>query len=895
MARKRHLFFHHLQSLLRFRHAVWLLYLLLALAGLILASQSPMVGGQPPKAHHQALQQTASTSLASDPVDQGKQLYEAGRYTDAITQLQQGLEHYQQQGDQLRQAMVLSNLSLTYQQLGNWSEATQAVTQALKLMQTVPSSRFSSDQAQVIAQSFDIEGRLLLAIGKPEDALDNWSKSLAIYTQLKDSTGILRSQINQARAFQALGMQQRALTTLTQQQTTIKTQPDSTVKAVGLRSLGEVLQFIGETESAQAMLKQSLDVAQRIGSSTDIGAALLSLGNQARFREQLPEALNYYRQAATSKATSRLPAQLNQLSTLIQLNETSEAQSLWPQIQTQVAQLPLSRSGIYAQINLAQSLMQLNHSRDQDQHNNSSTLPPTPSLLAAQTILEEAITHAQTLSDIRAQAEALGSLGEWYALNEQPTKAQSLLQQAILQSQSLNAPEISYRLQWRLGHLLKQQGNSIDAIAAYRVAVQELQNLRTDLTTVDNTIQFSFRNSVEPVYREYVDLLLTEKKPNQESLKAARETIDALQTAEIANFLQVSCLDTNKVAIDAVTDKEDPTAAFIYSILLPDRMAVILKLPRRSELQYFSTTSEQPQEFKDQFETRVKRLRQALRQRTSQEVPVNAQWLYDKLIRPGESMIAHSGAKTLVFVLDGNLRNIPIAALHDGKQFLIEQPYNIALLPGLQLFEPQRLQQRKLRVIAAGLSKSPLPEFSPLDSVATELKEIQAEVPSVELLNQAFTRPALIAKVSTLPFPVIHLATHGEFSSKVDETFILAWDGRIKLKQLDTMLKTSNLRRTVPIELLVLSACETVVGDQQAALGLAGVAVRAGARSTLATLWQVDDQATASLIGQFYQELAKPNVSKAEALGKAQRFLAEKPEYQHPYYWAPFVLVGNWM
>jgi CHAT domain-containing protein len=226
---------------------------------------------------------------------------------------------------------------------------------------------------------------------------------------------------------------------------------------------------------------------------------------------------------------------------------------------------------------------------------------------------------------------------------------------------------------------------------------------------------------------------------------------------------------------------------------------------------------------------------------------------------------------------------------------LIEQPYNIALLPGLQLFEPQRLQQRKLRVIAAGLSKSPLPEFSPLDSVATELKEIQAEVPSVELLNQAFTRPALIAKVSTLPFPVIHLATHGEFSSKVDETFILAWDGRIKLKQLDTMLKTSNLRRTVPIELLVLSACETVVGDQQAALGLAGVAVRAGARSTLATLWQVDDQATASLIGQFYQELAKPNVSKAEALGKAQRFLAEKPEYQHPYYWAPFVLVGNWM
>jgi CHAT domain-containing protein/predicted negative regulator of RcsB-dependent stress response len=895
MARKRRIFFHHLQPLLRFRRAVWLLYLLLALAGLILTTQMPMVGAHPPKPHHPALQQITQASLASDPVEQGKQLYEAGRYTEAIADLQQGLEHYQQQGDQLRQAMVLSNLSLTYQQLGNWPDATQAVTKSLKLLQIVPNSRLAGDQAQVLAQSFDIQGRLLLATGKPEDALDSWSKSLAIYTQLKDSIGILRSQINQARAFQVLGMQQRALTTLTQLQATIKTQPDSTVKAVGLRSLGEVLQFVGETESAQAMLKQSLDVAQRISSSTDIGAALLSLGNQARFREQLPEALKYYRQAASSRATSRLQAQLNQLSTLIQLNETSEAQSLWSQIQTQVAQLPPSRAGVYARINLAQSLMQLNHFRDQDQQNDSSVLPPTPILLAAQTTLDEAIAHAQTLGDIRAQAEALGSLGEWYVLNNQAKKAQGLLQQAILQSQSLNTPEISYRLQWRLGHLLQQQGNLTGAIAAYRVAVQELQNLRTDLTTVDNTIQFSFRKSVEPVYREYVDLLLTEKTPSQENLKAARAAIDSLQTAEIANFLQVSCLDTNKVSIDAVTDKEDPTAAFIYSILLPNRMAIILKLPRRSELQYFSTTSDQPLQFKDQFETRVKRFRQALGQRTSQEVYVNAQWLYNKLIRPEESVIANSGVKTLVFVLDGNLRNIPIAALHDGKRFFIKQSYNIALLPGLQLFEPQRQQQRKLKVIAAGLSESPSPEFSPLPFVTTELAQIQAQVPSVELLNQAFTRQAFTEKVNALPFPVVHLATHGKFASKVDETFILAWNDRITLNQLSTMLKISNLRRTVPIELLVLSACQTVVGDQQAALGLAGVAVRAGARSTLATLWQIDDQATSLLVGQFYQELAKPNGYKAEALSKAQRFLAEQPEYQHPYYWAPFVLVGNWM
>ncbi|MEL6502431.1 MAG: CHAT domain-containing protein, partial [Cyanobacteria bacterium J06623_1] len=118
------------------------------------------------------------------------------------------------------------------------------------------------------------------------------------------------------------------------------------------------------------------------------------------------------------------------------------------------------------------------------------------------------------------------------------------------------------------------------------------------------------------------------------------------------------------------------------------------------------------------------------------------------------------------------------------------------------------------------------------------------------------------------------------------------------VNQFDNLLRAGSLRRSKPIELLVLSACNTAQGDNEAILGLAGVAVRAGARSTIATLWSADDEATANLMGKFYTNLSQDNeISKARALRQAQlQLLAESDsQYRHPFYWAPFVLVGNWL
>ena len=138
------------------------------------------------------------------------------------------------------------------------------------------------------------------------------------------------------------------------------------------------------------------------------------------------------------------------------------------------------------------------------------------------------------------------------------------------------------------------------------------------------------------------------------------------------------------------------------------------------------------------------------------------------------------------------------------------------------------------------------------------------------------------------------MATHGQFSSRAEDTFLLTWNDRINVKNLDRLLQ-NRFTQDTPIELLILSACQTAAGDDRAALGLAGVAIRSGARSTVATLWSIQDDSTAKLISQFYRELKTPGASKAEALRKAQLSLLQSEEYQHPFYWSAFILLGNWL
>ena len=162
------------------------------------------------------------------------------------------------------------------------------------------------------------------------------------------------------------------------------------------------------------------------------------------------------------------------------------------------------------------------------------------------------------------------------------------------------------------------------------------------------------------------------------------------------------------------------------------------------------------------------------------------------------------------------------------------------------------------------------------------------------LENQDFRLASMQQELKETPYSIVHIASHGQFASDVRNTFLLTFDDKLTMDRLERFMALGQYRDQ-PVELLTLSACQTAAGDDRAALGLAGVAVKAGARSVVATLWFINDQASAQLVTEFYRQLRDPDVSKAKALQQAQVQLLSDRRYQHPGYWSPFLLIGNWL
>jgi CHAT domain-containing protein len=527
-----------------------------------------------------------------------------------------------------------------------------------------------------------------------------------------------------------------------------------------------------------------------------------------------------------------------------------------------------------------------------------SSLPAIliPNKLQIHQTVTTAYRQAQLLSDHRSEADALGYLGARAFQSGSLPDAQRLTEQALQQVSTYDAPDIAYRWLWQLGRIHHQQGHAQEAIAAYRAAFNILKSLRGDLVAMNPDVQFTFREEVEPIYRELVSLLLADAKPNEKALQEARDVIESLQLAELNNFFQQACLEARPQPIDQI----DPKAAVLYSIILNDRLAVITSIPGQP-LQYNTVSlaaapSSSPSQ-KNVLDRTVEDLEATLNPFITSPEPLQpSQQLYNWLIRPVEPELVRNEIKTLVFVMDGVLRRVPLAALHDGQQYLVEK-YNVALTPGLQLLTPRSTQTKSLKTLVGGLVAS-RQGFPPLPAVQQEVQEISSILPTQVLLDDEFTRDRLQQNIENTTYPVVHLATHAQFSSRAENTFLLTWDERINVRSLDQFLRQRERRLTKnPIELLILSACQTAAGDNRATLGLAGVAVRSGARSTVATLWSVQDQSTADLMAQFYAALDKPGVSKAAALRQAQLSLLRSPQvqYHHPYYWAAFILIGNWL
>jgi CHAT domain-containing protein len=354
----------------------------------------------------------------------------------------------------------------------------------------------------------------------------------------------------------------------------------------------------------------------------------------------------------------------------------------------------------------------------------------------------------------------------------------------------------------------------------------------------------------------------------------------------------------------------------IYPFVLPDRLELVLITPYTAPLRRTVPVKS------EELNRVIVEFRSALETPTS-DATIPARKLYDWLIKPLENDLAQAKAKTIIYSPDGQLRYIPLAALHDGNQWLVQR-FRVNNITAVSLTNLNTKPQNQLQVLAAAFTRgnynvkvgSEQFNFSGLPYAGREVESLAQTVPNTtKLLDQQFNKDIVLQMND---YSVVHLATHAAFVvGQPEESFILFGNGdRATLRDVKKW-------RLPNVDLVVLSACETGLGDKlgdgREILGFGYQMQQTSARAAIASLWQVSDGGTQALMDAFYAALQTGKMTKAEALRQAQIALITgdytalgdqrglivverintnlpsnvKTRLSHPYYWAPFILIGN--
>ncbi|MEW6298186.1 MAG: CHAT domain-containing protein [Thermodesulfobacteriota bacterium] len=723
--------------------------------------------------------------------------------------------------------------------------------------------------------------------GSYAEAIDSWQAAARFYEQAGQYGDQSEALTHLASAYQALGRYAEAAASLDLALTAAKQVNDQARIALALSSLGSLHTATGPEAVAAQYLQDGLTIARRLRNDGLSAALLNNLGTFFASQRKYERAFRAYEESASLADAAKNPALAAQAFTHAARAALLHGQYAASRARADTA---FARTQLLApSSDKAYGLMAIGLTyRDLRPY-----FPEAAGslLLRAYQAFEGARAIATTVHDRRTASYAWGYLGALYEEERRYQEALRLTQRAVFAAQQADAPESLYLWHWQTGRVLAALHERDRAIAAYRRAVETLQSIRYEMLARHGNSQTSFRETTGPVYLALVDLLLqraaSTSEPQQRSadLKEARQTVESLKVAELRDYFGDDCVEALRSKARKLDDLLSETTAVIYPVLLQNRLELLVSLP--GGLKSIAVpVGEQT------FRHQTREFRRKVVKRTTREYLPHAQQLYDWLIRPLEPDLRALNIRTLVVVPDGPVRTIPVAALHDGTQFLVRR-YALATTPGLELTDPRPLQRTNVRVLAAGLSE-PVQGFPALPHVATELQSIRRLYNGPVFLNQAFRAPVLEREMREESFSIVHLASHGQFAGDVTKTFILTFDDRLTLDRLDQLVGLFRFRDD-PLELLTLSACETAAGDERAALGLAGIAVKAGARSALATLWRVSDEAAALLITEFYRQLTDPRTSRAVALQRAQIKILDDPRYQHPGYWSPFLLINNWL
>ncbi|KOR29949.1 hypothetical protein TI03_00930 [Achromatium sp. WMS1] len=480
-------------------------------------------------------------------------------------------------------------------------------------------------------------------------------------------------------------------------------------------------------------------------------------------------------------------------------------------------------------------------------------------------------------------------------------------------------------------------------------------NYRNGHSSFRETLSPLYLETTDLLLKEATKTSEEEEDTAQLLLIEARNVIERLKAAELQDYLGEICpLDIGSIAnLEAIA----PRTGVLYPIILPNRLVLLLGIGNRQYQKTVAVEAEALNIVAKDLGSQL-RAKPPNDDSPILPPKTIANQLFNWLIAPIQDQLEAANIQTLVIIPDGSLRLFPFAALMDGDKFLVER-YAIVTAPSLTLMAPQPLARGNVNALVAGMSRPGpvVDEFakmqhaingqgsiqnflidnkkrsrrlrglklrqypqakkratdttntttfrlSPVDrqamveqlalpGVEQEVAQIARTFGSDAMLNQNFTRANFSQSLIKNSWRIVHVATHGFFGGTVETSFFMTYDHLLKANQLDSII--SGKVDSDPPELLTLSACQTAEGNDRAPLGIIGIAVQSGARSALGSLWPVSDDATQLLISEFYHNLLNSNLTKAQAFQKAQLTVLQRKEFHHPFFWSPFILIGNWL
>jgi CHAT domain-containing protein/uncharacterized protein HemY len=841
----------------------------------------------------------------------GNQQYDKSQYREALLSYQTALEIYQAIKNRNGEGNSINKLGNAYNSLGQYPKAIDYYQQSLVIFKQISDRKSEGNTLNDLGVTYRNLGQL-------QKAIEFYQQSIEISEQIGDRKGKGNALNNLGTAYRSLGQYLKAIDLFQQSLAIVKQISDRKGEANALNNLGGAYRSLGQYQKAISFYHQALVIYQQIGDRDNEGSSFNNLGLAYNSLGQYQKAIDFHRQALVIKQQIG-----NRKGESISLGSLGSTYNNLGQYQKA---LDLNRQSLAIKQQIGDR-----NGEGISLSNVGFTYGKLEQYQKAIGFYEQSLAIFNQTGDRNAEGRALGNLGFAHAQLKQYPKAIDYYQQSLVIKKQIGDRYGEGATLKNLGLLFSKLEQAELAIIFYKQFVNVTESIRKDIRELPQGEQSSYLSTIENTYRLLADLLLKQKRVTEalqildllkiqeledylKNVKGNQQTAQGIRLLEPevlisrqlsgVSFEQTSQLNlelANKIQqlpkseINRVPEyfqKLPHGAVLIYPLILSDRLELIIFSANTLPVNRTVTINQ------TELENLISDFRSDLQDFSSEDVKDSGKKLYEVLIRPIESDLEQASTTTILYAPDGILRYIPLASLYDGKQWLVEK-YRVNNLIAYSLFNPNSKPIQNLSIFAGAFGgKSGETRFnqSGLPSTIPEVDNIAATfVNTTKLIEQNFT--AQTAKEKSIGRSIVHLATHAEFKTgSPNDSYVLFGDGsKVTLAEINEWQLTGTA-------LVVLSACQTGIGSMGTGaeiLGFGYQVQRAGASASIASLWTVSDGGTQLLMNGFYRNLQQGNLSISTALRAAQLNMIRIPteegktNFNHPYFWSAFILIGN--